>query len=310
MASDHASEACAKYAESQRLDPQLGTLLHLGACYEKVGKTASAWAAFKDAADIAARKHDERESAARARIAELDPRLSRLTIEVLADAPGTIEIKRDGEAFGRAAWGSSLPIDPGPHVITASAAGYKDWQTTIDVPASASNARVSVPKLEPLSGPAQVLPPAQPGVIAPGQPAVVPQAPAPAQATQDKDSSGSGQRIAGFALAGVGVVGLAVGTVAGLSAHSKVSDRDSANACSSNGGCTLDQSNTIKDLTHSARTMAGIANVGFIAGGAALVGGVILIVTGAPKETKTAKTLDMQPWVGAGSGGLIVGGAW
>ena len=48
-AGDHAA-ACAKFGESQRLDPAAGTLLHLGNCYEKVGKTASAWATFLDAA--------------------------------------------------------------------------------------------------------------------------------------------------------------------------------------------------------------------------------------------------------------------
>ena len=47
--------ACLKYGESQRLDPQLGTLLHLADCWERAGKTASAWATFKDAIEIASR---------------------------------------------------------------------------------------------------------------------------------------------------------------------------------------------------------------------------------------------------------------
>src|ERR1700690_321489 len=53
LAKGELASACAKYAESQRLDPQLGTLLHLGDCYERLGKTASAWASFKDAIVIA-----------------------------------------------------------------------------------------------------------------------------------------------------------------------------------------------------------------------------------------------------------------
>src|SRR5258706_1569998 len=49
------SQACPKLEESQKLDPGLGTLFGLADCLEHVGRTASAWSRFRDAADVANR---------------------------------------------------------------------------------------------------------------------------------------------------------------------------------------------------------------------------------------------------------------
>ena len=47
------SEACEKFAASQELDSGLGTMLYLADCYEQAGRTASAWALFREAEDAA-----------------------------------------------------------------------------------------------------------------------------------------------------------------------------------------------------------------------------------------------------------------
>ncbi len=302
MRAEQASEACPKYAESQRLDPQLGTLLHLGACYARVGKTASAWASFKDAADLAARKHDEREATARQYLVDLEPRLSRLSIEVAMDAPASIEVKRDGEPYGRAAWGSPMPIDPGPHVITASCSGFKDWQTTIDVPAGASTARVSVPRLEPLvvqpvptlASPNPIPPNAYAATPAPSAgTAQVSPAPTP-QPAVDRTGSDSSEQTLGWVFLGIGGVGLAVGAISGALVLSERSTLDNSGACVGRV-CANSQHDTLNTF----KTARTVSSVGFIVGGLATVSGVTLLLT-APKSQSTA----ISAWVGPVSAGL------
>src|SRR5262245_17139830 len=143
------ADACLKYAESQRLDAQLGTLLHLADCLEKNGQTASAWASFREAAELAEKRNDPRQAAADERIASLLPRLSKLQIEVAAGTDtSSLQIKRDNVVVGSALWGAPVPTDPGPHTITASAPGLRAWTGNAIVKADGSTTIVAIPALE------------------------------------------------------------------------------------------------------------------------------------------------------------------
>lgn len=151
MAQGKASEACPKFAESQRLDPATGTLLNLAACYEAVGRLASAWLAYTEAS-VAARR-DQREDRVRFaqdHIAALEPKLSRLTIVVPPEADTTgLEVRLNAALLGPASRGVATPVDPGEYRIEARAPGRKPWQQRIMVGKESDNKTITVPPLAP-----------------------------------------------------------------------------------------------------------------------------------------------------------------
>ena len=320
--------ACPKYAESYRLDPQLGVLLHLGDCYERVGRTASAWSTFKDAVEIAALKKDDRETAIRAHTTELEAKLTRLTIVVAPNNPATTEVRKNGDVLGRPAWGTPMPVDPGIQKISATATGYQEWSALVDVRPETTNSQVTIPALQPNPVPAPPPPiSAAPVAVAPIAPAPV--SPAPLAAAPPPQQAGlsftasnppakndgvgdsrSGARTAGYVLGVVGAASLGAGAIFGILSSKKLSDREDANKCSATSSCTSYDLDRINKLSTDAKGDATIANIGFIAGGAALVTGVVLVLTNQPKTPPKTGVVDMQPWVGAGSAGCAVGGFW
>src|SRR5688572_30490055 len=123
MEAERFEEACPKFEESLRLDHGMGTQFNLAHCWEKVGRSASAWALFLDVAAAArAGNQPEREAAARERAKALEPKLTRLRV-TLTDPAADTKVMRDDQEIGRAAWGMAVPVDPGDHVIRVTASG-------------------------------------------------------------------------------------------------------------------------------------------------------------------------------------------
>jgi hypothetical protein len=139
--------ACPKFEDSYRLDPGIGTNFNLADCFEHIGRNASAWARFMDvAAATRAAGQTEREKVARARAQALEPRLARLVI-VVSQPTVDLAVRRDGTPVGEASWGVAVPIDPGTHVIEASAPHKLSWSSTAQVPQAPGDVRVEVPEL-------------------------------------------------------------------------------------------------------------------------------------------------------------------
>ena len=276
--------ACAKFTESQRLDPQLGTLLHMAACHQKLGRTASAWAEYTEAASLAGRAGErERERIARERAASLETQLSRLVLEV-RDPPSDFSVSIDGKAIGTASLETPFAIDPGSHLVEATATGRGRWSLKIEVPDGPHLMKVSIPALPPE------------GEHREEKPA----GPTPPEPKPDPRDDGDTQRIAGFVVGGVGIAVTVVGGIFGLLA---VLQADKADEHCEGIYCD-DEGLAGHERAHDS---AAASTVLFIVGLATVAAGLTVVLT-APSTDNTS--FYVGPRVGMGGVGVVSGVAW
>jgi hypothetical protein len=123
--------ACPKFAESQRLDPKVGTLINLAQCADATGKLASALRHWAEAQTLAHSLGDGRESYVVQQHDALLPRVPHLSVHLAAGTPDDARVTIDGTEIAHSDLGASLPVDTGPHVLVVSAAGHADARTEI-----------------------------------------------------------------------------------------------------------------------------------------------------------------------------------
>jgi len=280
MAEGRIAEACQKFEASQKIDPGVGTSLNLAECYERSGKTASAWAQFREAISLArATGSAEREQLARERAEALEQRLARLTISVKGTAPSGLEVRRDGARLDPAELGIAIPVDPGSHAVTATAPGRAAYSTTVDVTGDGALVNVEIPELAPEATSA--------GTVAT----------AGAAAELDTKSSGGSQKTLSVVALGLGGAGLVVGGIFGFKASSTWDDAKAE--CSDYPyGCGPDS----KSLEDDARSQALLSTIGFGAG-------LALVATGAVLWFTAGSSSD-APTVGLGPQGATVRGSF
>lgn len=292
-------KACPKLEASQALDPGIGTLLYLGECYAKVGKTASAWATFKEAASRArAESQTERQTVAQQRAAELEAKLSRLSINVAPEIRRIegLEVRLNGTVVPEATWGTLVPVDPGTQTVEATAPGYEPWKTSIDIQTGPAESTVDVPALVALETPE----PPQDDTAA-----LV--APAPAPVGAEPPRSASAGRTVGYVLGGAGIVGLAVGSVFGLNAISK--NNESQDNCRTQSLCTAYG----LELRQDARDAATISTIGFVGGAILLGSGITFLVLSPDRESSPAdqaKSVLLRAHLTPDAGRVVVQGTF
>lgn len=317
------ARACPKLAESFRLDPASGTLLALAVCHEREGKLASAWGEY---ADVASRSkleaRPDRERAARAKAAELEPRLSTLTIALSEGAAvAGLEIRRGGVLVAPAWLGTAVPVDGGPVTIEAAAPGRRPWRAQVMIAPAGDKQTVTIPWLEgagsgrgtpqPPRPRAEASPPpsdsAEPAPDETPAPESAPALLAAAPLPRAGQRSGlSPLQVGGVVVGAVGVAGLGVGAAFGVLAIDKYN--------ASKSQCTGDFCTAAgKSDRNAALTAGNVASVGFIAGPVLLAAGTAMILLGIQRTesrpaSPTAATFQAVPLVGPGGvGGLLRG---
>jgi len=302
------ADACPKLEESERIDPGIGTLLYLGECYEKTGRSASAWATFREAASSAQAKGEtERARVAAGRADRLQAGLSKLTISV---APETaqltgLRVTRDNATIEPSLFGLAIPVDPGKYHVAVSADGYEAFQAEIDVSANADVKSLQIPALKAL--PQAVGAPPAPLPSTGASSASVAATPSSANPTATNDTGvsaekASGARTAAYVTGAIGIVGLGIGSYFGVHAISKNSDAESF--CAAGKTCTDERG---VSLTNDAKHAAVAANIAITAGAAFVIAGLVLYLTSEPERSAR---LELHPLLSRDVAGLGLGGAF
>jgi hypothetical protein len=286
------AEACPSIEHSYELDPRPGVLFTLAECQSKWGRIAAAVARYDEYLKIyetlspAKKKlQTSRPSAARAQLAALSPQVPRLVLTLAPSAPRGAVVERDGRVIAAEALGTSMPVDPGDHVVRISVPGGALREIHVKLARGESRSVV----LD--------MPRAAAEAIAPGR---------------EVRRGMSGRRLAAFVTGGVGLAGLVLGGAMGGVAIAKKSVVDAhcnlggvAEACDHDG----------KKAADELGSFALASTVGLAAGGALAVLSTVLFVTepAAPKPVVRADArwirIGVVPGAGAGAS-VFVQGTW
>jgi hypothetical protein len=202
-----------------------------------------------------------------------------------------VQVSLDGEVIGTKLDGKAIEVDPGEHLFRFESAGQPTIEKRIVTVEGEKNRRERVVlgelKAPPATGPAKLT-----VVLAP----------------PDKPNV---QKRAGYLVGGGGLFVTGVGAVFGLVAV--INWKNTKTECGPGFPtvCTGNETQFNSDVTHT-DTAAGAADVFLGIGGAAVVAGVVLLLT-APPPVPTATVqgrLKVTPTALPNGGGLMLGGSF
>jgi hypothetical protein len=260
------AEALVAFRQAHNASGSPNARLMIGHCLIALGRPGDAYDEMAATLEEATRRVQAepryaatRDSAAQ-QLAQLEPLMAKLLVEVPADA---VEVTVNETKVERARLSAPRLVRPGVVVVAAVSADGRRASSTLEVKAGETQ-RVA------LAFPAEL-----PRAASPGPAPAVFSAPAPAPVA----SSSGGLRTAGFVVAGVGVASLGAFAVTGLMARSRL---DTLVSGCGGGRCT---DPAFVDVVDSGKLLQTAANVGLGVGALALLGGGLMVLLGGPAAT-------------------------
>jgi hypothetical protein len=275
--------ACPKLVESQKLDPAPGTAINLGDCWEKLGLLADALQARRDALDLL-RGEDNRVPLVRKEIAALEQRVPKLTITLASTSPPATKVLRDEIELGPGSLRTALPVNPGKHTIVVTAPRYKQRRYELEL-AEKESTELVVEVGEKM-------------VADSGPPTRSPATTTPAPMPDADTAEGSSLTTAGLVVGAIGLAAGAFGGVALYQAHQYKGRSDDAPA-----GSERD------DLYKTAELWQTASIVSFIAGGGAVLTGIVLVFSSRSAPGGRSVNVGISP-AGIGAATIAIEGTW
>jgi hypothetical protein len=278
-------EACTSFEASQKLEASTATLVNLADCRERNSQLATAWGLYLQAERELRAVTDANgvklRELVKTRAAALEPRLSKLTINVppTSQIP-QLEIIRDNDRVEPGAWNQPLPVDGATLKISARAPERREWSTTVTIGVERDAQVVDIPALVAFAQPTDSsVPPATVEV-------------------ESSEPPGSRVPII-FGAAAIGLAGAGLGFELwgrGIYDDAESSpDRDKQ-----------------EDLWRAANTRRYVAIGLGVAAIAAASTSIVLYVRGRRAESPTTERsrVTVSPVARAGFGGLLLDGRW
>lgn len=300
-------EACARLAQSDAIDPTVSTIGLLAGCHEQQGRIATAWREYQVTVKRAEAASDNRADFARERAAALEPLLPKLLIRLVSPSPD-VEILRNLERVPAAELGVEVPVDPGAYEIVARAPRRQEMRMTITAREGAK-VIVDVPDLKGASADVMAAPAARPppSVSAPMK-ATMQRKPRPKAPPAEEAGTSDKTRLSAAAVAGVvGVAGLGIGAMFGISAVSKSNESTIIRATCQGAEC--DKGRELREGAYSASTAS---TVSFAVGAVGLGVGLVLLLLPSSKatdaEARSGRVVRIAPVASRDGGGAAVVG--